>query len=217
MLIDEYDFLALTLIRGSLAHVQDEFRQYLEGRTHASSKPRYSLSTGRFDPRLVYSRQPQPGGAIPVLSAVWEPSTPGGVVAFMPNSSDGRLQLIRHFCGRYPHRECLSLQTSKPEATWPRNAFHCFQNGNEIRAAAAWKDVSGWQFGTRGTVQPFEDVSHYQQRRIHDRVNRETIIEYTQRFGADISDNGFWTSGMDAFWFKERWEGESSRTNSESS
>ena len=200
-LLDEYDYLTLTLIRGTLSQVEDEFTRFLEDLKDRPSAG-YAYWHAPFDPKLVYFPEPQGGAAIPVVCAFWEPSTTKDIVAFMANLSDGWIRLISFYCRRFP-REVLSIQTALPDRRWPRNDFHYFQGGEQIRHVAAWKDDPGWQFYVQGKPQSFEDVGHYEKRRVRDRLNRHIITEYARRFGADMMEKCFWTSPKHAFWFKE--------------
>ena len=200
-LIDEYNFLTLTVIRATLSQVEEDVVRVLEESRDRLPEVEYRYWRAAFEPRAVYFPSPQLGAALPIVSALWEPSSSDGLVAFMANLSDGWIQLVR-YCSRRLPSEFLAIRTSRSGEPSVRNDFVLVQRGKDARMVAAWTEDSEWRFHASGEPQPFEDLSNNKKRRIRDRLNREIIVEYAHRFGADISDDSFWTSRGDAFWFK---------------
>jgi hypothetical protein len=200
--IEEYSYLTFTLVRGTLSEVQAEIKLLLEGPDDRPPACHYSYWMAPADPKSVYFPEPQGGARLPIVSMLWEPTVSRGLVAFMANSRDGWIQLIRHYSRRFP-RDCLSIQTSRAGEEAIRNDFEFFRGGSEVRMVAAWMDEPGWQFYAKGDTQPFENVAYYSKKRIRDRLNRGIVVEYAQTFGADILDSAFWTSTEGAFWFKQ--------------
>lgn len=63
---------------------------------------------------------------------------------------------------------------------------------NYVRTVYAQHDGSRWQFGTTGTLQPYETPERYKARRIPDRFTSEMLEAYCRALGIELFDPAFY-------------------------
>ncbi|MET8147896.1 hypothetical protein ACIBSW_25085 [Actinoplanes sp. NPDC049668] len=63
---------------------------------------------------------------------------------------------------------------------------------NYVRTISVTHDGSRWQFEAGGTIQDFEDISHYSARRIKDRFTSDVLNQYCQALGLSPFDPVFY-------------------------
>ncbi|HSF05046.1 MAG TPA: hypothetical protein VLG10_04580 [Methylomirabilota bacterium] len=65
---------------------------------------------------------------------------------------------------------------------------------NLVRAVSAVEDEGRWEWTATGTVQPFEDVERYRQRRVRDRLTPDMLERYCGTLGIRPFDDSFYGS-----------------------
>lgn len=68
---------------------------------------------------------------------------------------------------------------------------------NHVRSVSAVQDEGRWQWAVTGSVQPFEEVEKYQQRRISDRLTPDMLARYCEALGISPFDESFY--GADGY------------------
>lgn len=66
---------------------------------------------------------------------------------------------------------------------------------NLVRAVSAVQDQGRWEWTATGTVQPFEEVERYQQRRVRDRLTPDMLARYCAALGIRPFDETFFGEG----------------------
>jgi len=66
------------------------------------------------------------------------------------------------------------------------------QAGHELRTLQASRQLAGWSWEAKGDPQPFEDLSHYQARRIAQRLDLDLLLDYCRAFGIARDAPGFY-------------------------
>jgi hypothetical protein len=152
---------------------------------------------------MVYEDYPLPGGSHARRVMLFHPELTPGRTAFFANLEDG-WQTMVYSLAKKLGCECLRLTSSTESDGYPQNSFSLIQSGVPIRTLMAGKDDRGWEFFEDGDPLPIEDPSHYQRRRIRDRLNRDIIVGYANKLGWPIDEDDFWTSQESAVYFVER-------------
>jgi hypothetical protein len=99
-------------------------------------------------------------------------------------------------------RGVIATHIPREQSSLPATQFHLLGPEGEpplryVRTIDAGVFDSGrWQFETRGTVQPFEDVDAYEARRIRDRFNRPMLLEYLAALGIVADEPGFYREAV---------------------
>ncbi|HEY7364501.1 MAG TPA: hypothetical protein VIE37_10370 [Methylomirabilota bacterium] len=65
---------------------------------------------------------------------------------------------------------------------------------NLVRAVSAVQDEGRWEWTATGTVQPFEEVERYRQRRVRDRLTPDMLERYCGALGIRPFDESFYGS-----------------------
>jgi hypothetical protein len=99
-------------------------------------------------------------------------------------------------------RGVIATHIPRDQSSLPATQFHLLGPDGEpplmyVRTIdAGIFDRGRWEFETRGAVQPFEHVDGYAARRIRDRFNRRTLLEYLGALGIDADEPTFYREAV---------------------
>lgn len=162
---------------------------------------KWTYSKQPLDLKRVCFPAPSSGGTRSPKSVVWQPSNMSFGSVLIPNSGDGRIQLMRHLNRRFQIRY-FSARLARDHKKQGVCSFEHADETGVKRVAYVILD-RGWEFYEQGPVLPFEKSVYYQHRRIADRLTPAIVIEYLKTLGWDLEDEAFWKSKSEA-WFAER-------------
>ncbi len=63
---------------------------------------------------------------------------------------------------------------------------------NRIRRVAVTNDVTGWEFGAKGEIQPYEKTETYREQKVVDRFTVEMLESYCGALGIVVFDESFY-------------------------
>lgn len=154
-----------------------------------------------LDLKSIYFPAPPSGGTRSPKFAVWQPSNMSFGSVLIPNSGDGRIQLMRHLNRRFQVRY-FSARLARDHKKYGVCSFEHADEAGVRRVAYVILD-RGWEFYDQGPILPFEKPVYYQHRRIADRLTPDIVIEYLKTLGWDLKDEAFWKSKGEA-WVGEK-------------
>ena len=158
---------------------------------------KYKISINTIETDKIYVGNPLYNGMIKIL--IWEPKYIPGKTAFFCNIIDGYATLVYKLCSRN-RLSCISVDFTNTKYTKDDRPSFFFRyynftdNKNIDRFIYAIKESHKWVFYEKGEVQPFEDISNYQNKIKPKRINKEIILGYLRNVNIDIEDDNFWDS-----------------------
>jgi hypothetical protein len=92
----------------------------------------------------------------------------------------------------------LSVEVSRLDIPFPRNALVAFEGGKVRRAVHAMRDTNAWDFYQIGEPLEFEDTSHYRSSRKRLRLTPDIVASDLARYHYGALDQDFWMSAEPA-------------------
>jgi len=98
-------------------------------------------------------------------------------------------------CGCIPNT--ITRTETGEKGTWGAVQFGLYAPANRSflnieRSISLINDIDGWEFNTLGTVQSFERVERYQERKKASRFTSEMLEEYCHALGIDLFSESFY-------------------------
>lgn len=198
-LIDSWEMLAFASLRAPVEDIGAAVETVLGGQARGG---RYRIGWSPLDLSAVEIGHPRPGGAHLSKAMIFAPRTSERSSVLVANLQDGWRTLVHVLCGRL-NCDCLKIQTSTPDDQYPINSITVYEDGRETRIVRAMLDGDRWEFLQRGERKAFESEANYRRRRIRDRLDRATLVNYLAALGLDIADDRFWASDRPALLVEE--------------
>lgn len=206
MTINKFEYVALTIIDIDAK----KCCEYLNTILNRDSNSTHKKSIIPLDIDKFYTGSPIYNGFSKFM--IWEPKTQPGKTVFFSNKIDGRQTLI------YKLSNMLNLLTisiafsnGRPNKDDnPAYIFNYYDFTKKIkieRTIYNIKEQYKWVFYQNGEVQPFEDMTNYDNKIKPKRFNNEIILDYLKKLNINIEDNQFWESknGMGIFFEQLKW------------
>jgi hypothetical protein len=152
-------------------------------------------STGR-DVRRIYDAADGPRSLPPSRRAILlccSPGPYGEKTLFVSSVADGYSSMINAVSMQLAGLH-LSVEVSRLDIPFPRNALVAFVGGKVRRAVHAIRDSNAWDFYQIGEPLEFEDISHYRSSRKRLRLTLDIIASDLARYHYGTLDQDFWMS-----------------------
>ena len=141
--------------------------------------------------RICLPAPPKGGIHLPQFT-VWQPENMLFGSVLIPNYRDGLIQLMRHLNKQF-EIQYFSAFLSKD---YKKEGFCTFThsiNCGEKRVVQVIRDPK-WKFFESGRILPYENIVHYRQRIISNRLSPVIIQEYLDSLGWNLDSEKFWRS-----------------------
>jgi hypothetical protein len=128
-------------------------------------------------------------------TACFDNGAKGGNPSTIVGELSQRMKIRGLACTCIPNT--LTRRDGAKPGTWGAVKFVLFSPEKQAflnveRSVGVANDVRGWEFHSRGKVQPFEQVDRYAARRVADRLTAELLEAYCRAFGIDLFDAEFY-------------------------
>ena len=134
---------------------------------------------------------------------LWSPQSSPYLTAFMPHVQSGGYFVVDAAYQAHGYR-AAEMRISSPSDEYPINEFIVYGGGKRQRIVRSMRDSPRWQFYAEGEVQPYENVSAYNARRVKERLTRELTLQYLSAWGAPVQEPAFWLPTGPCFTFRRR-------------
>ena len=195
--LSKFRVLPITCLWGEPDAILEEIKSALE----VERTKDWVFSKTPLDLQRVYSEAPPKGGAHLPRFALWRPKSNLAGTVFLPDSEDGRINLMRGLNRRF-HRRFFSVFLSWDYEKFAYCRFECAAENRQRRIVHVIRD-RGWEFYEEGEVLPFEIPECYSLRPTVERLTPKLLLAYLKASGWDLEDEDFWRSDEPS-WFAER-------------
>ena len=183
---------SLCCFEARLSELETSLKQVLDGR---------SFVLGRHAPPSSMKgllQEQRPGGRASLVGSFYEPASARSTSVLISNSVDGWYTLC-HALGLHSRKAQILVTDFGSEGT----AFHYWAERRDKRTVSAILDGERWAFFQRGARLSFEVVSNYRRRRVRERLNRDSLVDYLGTLLWDLGSPEFWAAGGHVFQVRE--------------
>lgn len=155
------------------------------------------IQAAKLDLRFAYNARPKypsQTGWTPAQFLFWSPSNALNWTVMMCNSPCGRQPFIKLIAEHLNARSYFARDCQDVGHTY----LDRYEQGEEPRHLAVYKEDERWRFTAIGPAQRYEDFRKYEKKDIAKRLTRQVISDYLGTEGLDLASDEFWQSDESA-------------------